>query len=239
MKRKEDRTRQGRRHADNRRRPQKDNVNQPSSLELVFLLDTSGSMFQSIQDLIGGFNSMITEQKQERGECKVSVVTFNNDSRVVIRREDLQKVCLLAPHSLQAEGMTALYDAIGQSIDYMDNLHKQLGNKAPDNTMFVIMTDGQENASRKYSQRLVKYMIDDMQKNHGWKFIFTGANIDTEQVAEDLAIAPSMSASFHQDSAGFDAAFNSFGAAVRSVRRTGVLDEDWSLDVDEDYEGRN
>lgn len=210
----------------------------PTSLELVFLLDTSGSMYGSMQDLIGGFNAMIEEQKKKAGECKVSLVTFSNDNQVRINRKDLKKIHPLKLNALPCGGMTALYDAAGRSIDYISGLHKQLGGKAPEKTMFVIMTDGLENASRVYSQRLVKYMIKDMEENHGWNILFTAANIDTQHEAGMMGVPLARSASFHQDTQGYQAAFDSFSRAVGSVRETGVLDTEWSQAVNMDYRER-
>lgn len=142
-------------------------------------------------------------------------------------------------NALPCGGMTALYDAIGRSIDYISRLHEQLGSRAPEKTMFVIMTDGLENASREYSQRLVKYMIRDMEEHHGWNILFTAANIDTQSEAGLLGLAPSSSASFHQDTQGYQAAFGSFSRAVTSVRQKGKLDEEWSTQVDTDFLGRS
>ena len=151
--------------------------------ELVFILDRSGSMAGLESDTIGGFNSMIEKQKKEDTPCYVSTILFNGESEVIHDREKLGEIQPMTDGDYVVGGCTALIDAIGGAIHHIGKLHKYLGDSAPEHTMFVITTDGQENASRKYTSEQVKKMIERQKEKYGWEFLFIGANIDAVETA--------------------------------------------------------
>ena len=146
--------------------------------ELVFILDRSGSMSGLEGDTIGGFNSLIEKQRRQDGECYVSTVLFDNVSEVLHDRVRLSEIRKMTEDDYTVRGCTALIDAIGSAIHHIATIHKYARREdVPEHTMFVIMTDGMENASRKYSSREVKRMIEKEKKKYGWEFLFIGANV--------------------------------------------------------------
>ena len=154
--------------------------------ELVFILDKSGSMAGLESDTIGGFNSMIEKQKKEDTPCYVSTILFNGESEVVHDREKLGEIQPMTDRDYVVGGCTALIDAIGGAIHHIGKLHKYFGESAPEHTMFVITTDGQENASHRYTSEQVKKMIERQKEKYGWEFLFIGANIDAVEVADNM-----------------------------------------------------
>ncbi len=156
--------------------------------ELVFILDSSGSMYPRTADTIGGFNSMIAEQKQEEGEALVTTVLFSNNSRVLHDRKNLQDITELTEQDYVAHGMTALYDAIGETIKHIKNIHKYACEEdRPEKTLFVITTDGMENASKEYNREKVCELIRE-RKEVGWQFVFVAANIDAVRTGTSIGI---------------------------------------------------
>ena len=159
--------------------------------ELVFILDRSGSMSGLETDTIGGFNSMIAKQKKEAGEALVSTVLFDNESVVIHDRLPLEDVPPMTEKEYFTLGCTALLDAVGGAIHHIGNIHKYARSEdVPEHTLFVITTDGMENASRRYSTRRVKEMIQRQKEKYGWEFLFLGANIDAVETAGHLGIGP-------------------------------------------------
>ena len=155
--------------------------------ELVFILDRSGSMSGLERDTIGGFNSMIEKQKREEGEAVVSTVLFDSDSVVIHDRLPLSKVPCMTENECFTRGCTALLDALGGAIHHIGNVHKYARSEdVPEHTMFIITTDGMENASHTYSSQKVKEMIRRQEKKYGWEFIFVAANIDAVETAEHI-----------------------------------------------------
>lgn len=171
--------------------------------ELVFILDRSGSMQGLEGDTIGGFNAMLEKQRKGPGEAFVSTVLFDDQTEVLHDRVRVGEIQHITEREYYVRGCTALLDAIGGAIHHIGNIHKYARPKdVPEHTLFVITTDGMENASRRYSIRRVKEMIQRQQENYGWEFLFLGANIDAVETANHLGIAPERAVNYHCDSEG-------------------------------------
>ena len=171
--------------------------------ELVFILDRSGSMQGLERDTIGGFNAMLQKQKRQPGEAYVSTVLFDTEVQVLHDRLKLHKVKPLTEKDYQVRGCTALLDAVGGAIRHIGNIHKYARPEdVPEHTLFVITTDGLENASRRYSAQQVREMIQRQQARYGWEFLFLGANIDAVEAAGRLGIGADRAANYHSDGAG-------------------------------------
>ncbi len=208
--------------------------------ELVFILDRSGSMAGLESDTIGGFNAMIEKQKKAEGEALVSTVLFSNDSVVIHDRVDVNRVKPMTENTYTVGGCTALIDAIGGAIHHIGNVHKYIRNEdVPEHTLFVITTDGMENASRKYSSDRVKKMIQKQQEKYGWEFIFLGANIDAVQTAANFGIREDRAVNYHSDIKGTQLNYEVLGDAICEMRACGSLQENWREKIDEDFEGRS
>ena len=207
--------------------------------ELVFILDRSGSMAGLESDTIGGFNSMIEKQKTQDGECYVSTVLFDNESEVLHDRVQLCDVPKMTFRDYTARGCTALIDAIGGAIRHIGNIHKDARPEdVPEHTMFVITTDGQENASRRYTSEQVKKMIKRQKEKYGWEFLFIGANIDAVETAAHYGIDQDRAVNYNADGEGTHILYASVANAVCSVRANAPLDADWSKEINADYQKR-
>jgi len=207
--------------------------------EMVFILDKSGSMSGLEADTIGGFNSMIERQKRAEGEALVSTVLFSNESTVIHDRVDVQKIKPLTEQEYYAYGCTALIDAIGQAIHHIGNVHKYARKEdVPEHTIFVITTDGMENASHRYTSDEVKKMVEKKKEKYGWEFLFLGANIDAVETAKHFGIARDRSVNFHNDSVGVRLNFEEVGGAVERMRASMPLSADWKDRIEEDYMNR-
>ena len=207
--------------------------------ELVFILDRSGSMGGLESDTIGGFNSMIEKQKKEPGEALVSTVLFDNLSEVIYDRVPLEKVEPMTEKQYYVRGCTALIDAIGQAIHHIGNVHKYIRDEdVPEHTLFVITTDGMENASHLYSSDEVKAMIEKEKTKYGWEFIFLGANIDAVETAKHFGIDEDHAVDFHSDHIGTALNYEVLGMAVSSVRSGAKLGRKWKKRIEDDYASR-
>ncbi len=207
--------------------------------ELVFILDRSGSMAGLESDTIGGFNAMIEKQKREDGECYVSTVLFDNISEVLHDRVRIADIKPMTEKEYTVRGCTALLDAIGGAIHHIGNIHKYARNEdVPEHTMFVITTDGMENASCRYDSRQVKRMIERQKTKYGWEFLFIGANIDAVETARRYGIDEERAVNYNADSVGTGIVYESVAQAVCRVRRCEALDGSWSERIDEDYKKR-
>lgn len=208
--------------------------------EIVFILDRSGSMAGLEDDTIGGFNSMIQKQKVEPGEAVVSTVLFDNECEVIHDRVDIQKIQPMTRKEYYVRGCTALLDAVGGAIRHVGNVHKYAREEdRPEKTLFVITTDGMENASRKYSYDRLKAMIERQKEKYGWEFLFLGANIDAAKEAARFGIGADRAANYHADSVGTSVIYESVSEAICQVRQCAVpLSADWKQKVDADYQKR-
>ena len=207
--------------------------------ELVFILDRSGSMAGLEADTIGGFNSMIEKQKKQDGECYVSTVLFDSASEVLHDRVKLSALKPMTEDDYTVRGCTALIDAIGGAIHHIGNIHKYARPEdIPAHTMFIITTDGMENASRKYSSDRVKAMIERQKEKYGWEFLFIGANIDAVETAEKYGISRDRAVNYNADKEGTRILYESVANAVCSVRNSAPLMADWAEEIDTDYRKR-
>ena len=187
--------------------------------ELVFILDRSGSMQGLEKDTIGGFNSMLAKQKQAEGSAFVSTILFDSFSEVLHDRLDIHEVAPITEREYFVRGCTALLDAVGGAIHHIGNIHKYARRSdVPENTLFVITTDGMENASQRYTAEQVKDMIRRQTEQYGWEFLFLGANIDAVETAGSLGIAPDRAVNYHCDSEGTRLNYEVVGQAVAAVR---------------------
>ncbi|WP_455500657.1 vWA domain-containing protein [Gemmiger sp.] len=207
--------------------------------ELVFILDRSGSMSGLEPDTIGGFNSMIAKQKKEPGEAFVSTVLFDNYSEVIHDRLKLTEVPAMTDKEYQVRGCTALLDAIGGAIHHIANIHKYARPEdVPEHTLFVITTDGMENASRRYSIEKVRSMIKTEREKYGWEFLFLGANIDAVETARHMGIDADHAADYCCDPVGTAVNYECLNKAVSAVRHAAPMGAAWKKDIEKDYKSR-
>ncbi len=216
--------------------------------ELVFILDRSGSMCGREADTIGGFNSLIEKQKKEDGVCYVSTVLFDNVSQVLHDRVNLVDIQPMTDRDYTVRGCTALLDAIGGAIHHIGNIHKYARTEdVPEHTLFIITTDGMENASRRYTSDQVKGLIQRQKTRYGWEFLFLGANIDAVETAGRIGITPDRAANYNNDPDPDNPddpyecilrIFETSSKVISDVRASRPVAADWSRDIDEDYQRR-
>lgn len=207
--------------------------------EMVFILDRSGSMAGLESDTIGGFNSLVEKQKKEPGEALLSVVLFDDRTEVIYDRVDIKKAEPMTDRQYYVRGTTALLDAVGQAIHHIGNVHKYAREEdRPAKTVFVITTDGMENASRMYSAGEVKRMIEHEKEKYGWEFLFLGANIDAVETAGRFGIDSSRAVRYHSDSRGTRLNYETLSGAIRDLRAEAAIPESWKEEIEADYESR-
>lgn len=207
--------------------------------ELVFILDRSGSMSGLESDTIGGFNTMIEKQKKEDGEAYVSTILFDNVSEVLHDRVSLQDIPKMTEKDYTVRGCTALIDAIGGAIKHIRNIHKYARPEdVPAHTMFIITTDGQENASHRFSSDEVKKMIEHQKAEDGWEFLFIGANIDAVETAARFGIGANRAVNYNADSKGTQILYDTLSAPICAMRANVEISDDWSQSIEEDYNNR-
>ena len=207
--------------------------------ELVFILDRSGSMAGLEDDTIGGFNAMLAKQKAEAGEALVSTVLFDNETEVIHDRVDVQKIADLTRKEYYVRGCTALLDEVGGAIHHIGNVHKYAREEdRPEKTLFVITTDGMENASRRYTYDRVKAMIQRQKETYGWEFLFLGANIDAVQEAARFGIDADRAANYHADTLGTEVIYASVNQVVCDLRANRPMSKQWKCNIDADYQKR-
>lgn len=208
--------------------------------ELVFILDRSGSMQGLERDTIGGFNAMLEKQRQQPGKAVVSTILFDDQIQILYDRVQLKNIRPMTEKDYYVRGCTALLDAIGGAIRHIGNIHKYARPEdVPEHTLFVIITDGMENASRHYTAHKVQEMIRHQKKKYGWEFLFLGANIDAVQTAGHLGIDPDRAVNYHADGQGTRLNYEVVGQAVAAVRCNATLDAHWKEAIETDFQKRN
>lgn len=209
-----------------------------NTTEMVFILDRSGSMSGLEDATISGFNEMLEKQKKVEGNALVSTVLFDNQTEVIHNRVPIHKVEPLNRNQYQTGGCTALLDAVGSSVEHIAHLHQMLGGECPSHTIFVITTDGLENASMHYSYGRVKHLIDLEQRKYHWEFLFLGANIDAVKEASKFGIHADRAVKFHNDDRGIARNYEGIDEAVTALRTDGCFSDNWKDEIEEDYRSR-
>ena len=207
--------------------------------ELVFILDRSGSMSGLEGDTIGGFNSLIEKQKSVEGKCYVTTVLFDNDYERIHDRVDLNEIPMMTDKDYYVRGCTALLDAIGSTIRHIARIHKYARPEdVPEHTTFVIMTDGMENASRRYNYADVQKMVQHEQDKYGWEFLFLGANMDAISATRRFGIREDRAVRYECDGAGTALNFAVVGQTIAKTRKGCAIEADWCAEIADDYEKR-
>ena len=208
--------------------------------ELVMILDRSGSMGGLESDTIGGYNSMLRKQKDAEGEVLVSTVLFDDTSEVLYDRVSLEKLPRMTEKEYYVRGSTALLDAVGGAIHHIGNVHKYARDEdRPEKTIFVITTDGMENASRKYSYDRVKMMVERQKEKYGWEFIFLGANIDAIETAGRFGISADRAANYNSDHEGTLLNYEVLAETVCEMRACAApIGDNWKRRIEDDYDRR-
>lgn len=212
--------------------------------ELVFILDRSGSMGGLEADTIGGFNSLLDKQKREEGEALISTVLFDNEIQVLHDRVRLEDVAHMTERDYFVRGCTALLDAVGGAIHHISTVQKYAREEdKPEKTLFIITTDGMENASRQYGYEKVKKMVEEKKEKQSWEFLFLGANIDAIKVAGQFGIHSDHAVNFENDSEGTQLNYEVLSRAVSQVRANAcmpqALSASWKGDIETDYKKRH
>ena len=211
--------------------------------ELVMILDRSGSMSGLERDTIGGYNAMLKKQRETEGEVLVSTVLFDHETEVLHDRVPLDRVPEMTEKDYYVRGCTALLDAVGGAVHHIGNIHKYAREEdRPEKTIFVITTDGMENASRMYTYERVKAMIERQKKEYGWEFLFLGANIDAIETAGHFGISADRAANYNSDHAGTMLNYEVLADTVSDMRCAPArISADWKKRIEEDFEkrGRN
>ena len=213
--------------------------------EIVFILDRSGSMRGLEADTIGGYNSLLAKQKKEKGEVIVSTVLFDDRQEVLHDRVNLNDITPMTDREYYVRGCTALLDAVGGAIHHIGNVHKYAREEdRPEKTLFIITTDGMENASQRYTYDKVKRMVEHEKEKYGWEFLFLGANKNAAAEAERFGIKANRAVNYECDSRGTEINFQTLSKAVTAVRESDcyaakALDDDWKADIEADYKKRH
>ncbi|MCL1786818.1 MAG: VWA domain-containing protein [Defluviitaleaceae bacterium] len=210
--------------------------------ELVFILDRSGSMGGLESDTIGGFNSMLAKQQGEPGECRITTVLFDNEYEVLHDRIDIRAIRPVTDKEYFVRGSTALLDAVGTAINKIGGVQQNTAEEyRAEKVLFVITTDGMENASRKFTYDQIKRMIENQKKKYNWEFIFLGANIDAVEVAARFGVDKSRAQNFHNDEAGIALNYNVLSASIKDFRAAPSsegFDDNWSQAIKMDFSAR-
>ena len=204
--------------------------------ELVFILDKSGSMAGLENDTIGGYNSMLEKQQALPGKAYITTVLFDHSYTLLHDRIDIRAVKPITGNEYQAGGNTALIDAIGKTIHKIVNAQKNTTKDyRADNVLFVIITDGHENASREYASAKVKKMVEQQKSQYGWEFIFLGANIDAVETAAHFGIAPDRAQNYHNDGLGAGKNYEALNHVAHCMRVSSKIPSNWNEEIAADF----
>lgn len=216
---------------------QKNKNNKPKDVELVFILDRSGSMGGLESDTIGGYNSMLSKQKKEKtGKVSVTTVLFDDQYELLYNQVPIEKVSPMTEEEYYVRGSTALLDAIGKTV--MQVKANQDKKEIKDKVLFVIITDGMENASREYRVEQIKKLIEERKEKDNWEFLFLGANIDAIGAAKDLGIDSSRAVRFKSDKKGTAKNYEVLNEAIKEIRGGYQLNDSWKNGIEEDVKNR-
>lgn len=196
--------------------------------EIIFVIDASGSMSHLVGDTIGGFNGFIESQKALDGKATLTTVLFDSTWRILHDGVDLQEVKPMTASDYMAGGMTAMLDAIGEIINRVQDRHDDLGEEKPENVLFVITTDGEENSSHKFKKSQIEKMIKHQTNGHGWKFMFLGANMDAVKEAESIGIARNFATNYTYTTQGVCDSYSTINCVSKAIR-TDSLSDDFNL----------
>lgn len=206
--------------------------------EIIFILDRSGSMHGLEKDTIGSFNSMLEKQKKEAGNAFVSTILFNQGRDVIHDRIPISQIGNLSEKEYATGGSTALYDAIGLTIEHIMTVHRYIRKEdLPEHTLFVIITDGMENASVNYRRPVIRKLIED-RRNNGWEFIFIGANIDSEETADSMGMDRNMAVDYIADQRGTALCYDVLRDVISDYRRDGEIPRNWKRNIEDDFRSR-
>lgn len=212
----------------------------PPITEMVFIIDQSGSMMPLREQTVQGFNRLLEEQKQQRGIGHLSTLFFDTDFVWVHQHQELSGIRPLQMTDYQPRGMTALYDAIGMAIQAAKRHQKSMPKfRRPNQTLFVIMTDGYENASREYTLPMIRKMITKAQKKKGWTFLFLGADLDAQQMAGEMGMNKDYAVRTMRDKEGMDVVYSQVSQAVGHFRECACMAPDWKDEIEQDYVRRS
>lgn len=207
--------------------------------ELVFILDKSGSMHGLEADTIGGFNSLIEKQKKEDGKALVTTVLFDDKTEVIHDRVDLEYIRNMSSEQYVTGGTTALLDAVGGAVSHIRKIHRYIRPEdVPAKTLFIITTDGMENASRRYTYDKVKKLIEHHKAKYGWEFIFLGANIDAAETAVSMGISRDRAADYISDHEGTALNYSVLSEVTSAIRSGIGVAPGWSKSITEDIKRR-
>ena len=206
--------------------------------EVVFILDRSGSMSGLEGDTIGGFNTMLKKQREEEGDANVTTVLFDDEIQMLHKRVDIKEIKNITSKDYYVRGCTALLDAIGYSINFMINVQKNKKEERAKNVLFIITTDGYENASKEYSYEKIKKMITYEKERYNWQFLFLGANMDAISTARKFGISEEFASNYVSDEVGTQITYEVMNSAISTCRVMGAVDGSWKSRVEDDYEMR-
>jgi len=208
--------------------------------ELVFILDKSGSMAGLEADTIGGYNSMLKKQKKAEGEAFVTTVLFNHHYELLHDRINVKGISPITEKDYEVSGTTALLDSIGFTIQKINNVQKHTSkNERAEKVLFVITTDGMENASREFTADKIKKMVQYQKEKYGWEFMFLGANIDAVSTAAQFGIDEDYAVDYHSDEQGTQLNYQMVSEAVTNLRSGKKIDRSWKEEIERDYSRRS
>lgn len=207
--------------------------------EIVFILDRSGSMSGLEEDTIRGYNSMLEKQQKEEGEAIVTTVLFDHEYEIIHNRSNIKEIKPITEKEYFVRGSTALLDAVGRTIDKMVRATRNTKKEyQADKLMFVIITDGMENASREYKYEQIKRMIERQKEKYKWEFVFLGANIDAISTAARFGIGEDRAANYNPDSQGTQLNYEALSEMIVELRTENKVSDNWKERIDKDYKER-